>query len=453
RRYQTALGFASALDAASRGEAPMSTYERGAVGAAAVAPPFITSTPPPVPVSSTVVDDDFASGDLAEEVLADVDADDAPVPALHYRTADVEIPGERSLFDDERLEEPGLDPTDANETGRFADEFGAAAADLEPPAHDVEAFADIEESDEADKVEGDRYVAPALASSMDRAYAAPSINDDVGHEQPRRSVVPIAIALVFGLLLGAAGVYALFIRGAGDPASVSDQAASTLPAALPSEPAKPYSEGTVGPTKQDQPPASPTTPSVVDEKPGSDTPEPPPAAAKEAPAARTGRVVVSSSPRGAGVTVNGRWRGRTPLTLDDLPFGSVDVRVVQPGYATQTERVTLSSATSSRTLSFKLQRSAAAAPTRPAPARAAPRTEKTKPVSFTGSIYVDSRPRGARVLLDGKDIGTTPMRIPDVRIGSHIIRLQLDDHSDWTSSTRVVSGEESRVTGSLERIR
>ena len=147
--------------------------------------------------------------------------------------------------------------------------------------------------------------------------------------------------------------------------------------------------------------------------------------------------------------------------MEDVPFGNVEVRVVQSGYSTQTERVTLSSDTPSRTLSFKLQRSAAAAKpapsrpaaSRPAAARSAAPPQTSKPQSFTGSVYVDSRPRGARVLLDGKFIGTTPMRIPDVRIGSHIIRLQLDDHSDWTSSTRVVSGEESRVTGSLERIR
>ncbi len=66
---------------------------------------------------------------------------------------------------------------------------------------------------------------------------------------------------------------------------------------------------------------------------------------------------------------------------------------------------------------------------------------------------MDSRPRGARVLLDGQDVGTTPMRIPDVKVGSRAIKLQLADHRDWTSSTRVVSGQESRVTGSLERIR
>ena len=267
----------------------------------------------------------------------------------------------------------------------------------------------------------------------------------------------MGIALfVFGVLLGAGGVYALLTREEPAPAQVTDQAGSTPAQAKPVDAGTEFIEQKVQNPKPDQSSGTPTPP-VVAENPRGATPAPAPVATekKESPAATAGRVVVSSTPRGAGVTVNGRWRGRTPLTLDDLPFGSVAVRVVQPGYTPQTERVTLSAATSSRTLSFTLKRAAAAAAAERAPStrQTAPRSESAKPESFTGSIYVDSRPRGARVLLDGKVIGTTPMRIPDVRIGSHIIRLQLDDHSDWTSSTRVVSGEESRVTGSLERIR
>jgi hypothetical protein len=49
-------------------------------------------------------------------------------------------------------------------------------------------------------------------------------------------------------------------------------------------------------------------------------------------------------------------------------------------------------------------------------------------------------------------MGTTPARIPDIPIGSHAIRLELTDHRVWTSSTRVAAGQETRVTGSLERI-
>jgi hypothetical protein len=258
-----------------------------------------------------------------------------------------------------------------------------------------------------------------------------------------------------GLLLGGVAVYAFFMRGASDPAAGAEsttarQPPASLPNAAPSAaPSTPYSEGTVGKSAATSSPAP-----AVDDKPRSESASPP--AGKAAATAKSGRVVVSSSPRGASVTVNGRSRGRTPLTLTNVPFGPLEVRVVRPGYATQTERVTLSSSAPSRTLSFNLQRSATSTskPSGAKPAsRAAEREENDKPESFTGSIYVDSRPRGARVLLNGKVVGTTPMRIPDIRIGSHIIRLQLDAHADWTASTRVVSGQESRVTGSLERNR
>ena len=42
--------------------------------------------------------------------------------------------------------------------------------------------------------------------------------------------------------------------------------------------------------------------------------------------------------------------------------------------------------------------------------------------------------------------------LPDVRIGSHVVRLELSEHQAWTASTRVSAGQESRVTGSLERL-
>jgi hypothetical protein len=164
-------------------------------------------------------------------------------------------------------------------------------------------------------------------------------------------------------------------------------------------------------------------------------------------------VTVTSTPRGASVTINKQWRGRTPLTLSDLPLGTHEVRVVQEGYVVNRQEVTLSEDSPNRTLSVQLKREAAT------PARGSAETRKpaapkpAAPESFVGEIYVDSRPRGARVFLDGKMMGVTPLRIPDVSIGSHVIRLQLEAHRDWTTSTRVVAGAEQRVTGSLDPIR
>ena len=165
-------------------------------------------------------------------------------------------------------------------------------------------------------------------------------------------------------------------------------------------------------------------------------------------------MVVSSVPARAGVTVNGEWRGRTPLTLVGLKFGSYSVRIVQPGFATAREEVTLSAAEPTRSLSVRLQRAVGAEPSVTARgAEPSPTGRSAAPEALVGSIYVDSRPRGARVVLDGRPVGTTPARIPNVPIGSHVVRLELPDHRLWSVSTRVASGKETPVTGSLDPIR
>ena len=162
------------------------------------------------------------------------------------------------------------------------------------------------------------------------------------------------------------------------------------------------------------------------------------------------------------MTLNGRWRGRTPLTLDDLPFRRYDVRVVQPGFAAGTRSgrpvggyagaIDHPAAEAAR----RRRRRRLARLRRPPPGqRRARRPTPEEPQSstvFTGSIYVDSRPRGARVTIDGKAVGVTPLRVSDVRIGTHVVRLELPDHRLWSTTTRVTAGQEQRVTGSLERI-
>jgi hypothetical protein len=166
--------------------------------------------------------------------------------------------------------------------------------------------------------------------------------------------------------------------------------------------------------------------------------------------ATTGTIDVRSTPAKANVTLNGKWVGRTPLTLNRIPFGRHSIRVVQNGYSVATETVVLSAEEASRTVSVRLERPPARPSARPAPP---PSREPAAPRAYLGAVYVDSRPRGASVYLDGKLVGTTPLRIPEVGIGSHVVRLELPDHRTWTSSARVTAGEETRVTGSLERIR
>ena len=57
------------------------------------------------------------------------------------------------------------------------------------------------------------------------------------------------------------------------------------------------------------------------------------------------------------------------------------------------------------------------------------------------------------MLIDGREVGVTPFRVPGVTPGTYAVRLELADHAPWTATAKVVAGETARVTGSLDRIR
>jgi hypothetical protein len=87
-------------------------------------------------------------------------------------------------------------------------------------------------------------------------------------------------------------------------------------------------------------------------------------------------------------------------------------------------------------------------PERPVPAAAASREPESR---FEAPLFVVSRPAGALVRLDGRPLGKTPLRLEAVGAGSHVIRLELNGYLPWTSAIQVVSGNQNRVTASLER--
>ncbi len=90
-------------------------------------------------------------------------------------------------------------------------------------------------------------------------------------------------------------------------------------------------------------------------------------------------------------------------------------------------------------------------PTSRRPAATRPPPAPTPPELATATLIVDSRPAGARVLVDGRLIGTTPLLLPGVATGDHAVRIELAGYNAWASSVRLVGGERRRVAASLER--
>jgi len=88
--------------------------------------------------------------------------------------------------------------------------------------------------------------------------------------------------------------------------------------------------------------------------------------------------------------------------------------------------------------------------TRP-PATAKPRPAAPPTTLQSGAIEIMSRPRDAKVLLDGNFVGLAPLSIPDVPEGMHQVRVELDGFSPWVGAVRVKGGSRARVGASLER--
>ena len=275
-------------------------------------------------------------------------------------------------------------------------------------------------------------------------------------------VWPIALAAFVGVTVGFALGQVFPLRSSG----VTDSIASPVP-------------GAVAPSSTPLPPAAPPviTPPIINAPPVViSEPLPPPASAPVAsappalaPAAQTPaappaqtpsaapppapverRLTLRSTPAGARVSVNGRVEGQTPMTLRGLDPGTYTVRLTRDGFAPLERRVVINNAQPTQTIAVTLVAEKPATPAPPAAARGAAQPARGAAPAARGSLQIESRPAGVRVLIDGKLIGTTPVAVPDLAPGEYVVTMQREGYRTWTDRVTVVAGERIRVAASLE---
>jgi hypothetical protein len=64
---------------------------------------------------------------------------------------------------------------------------------------------------------------------------------------------------------------------------------------------------------------------------------------------------------------------------------------------------------------------------------------------FVGSLQIDSMPQGARVFIDRRPVGVTPLVVTDLAAGSHAVRVEADGHTPWSSAIRVIANRQTEV--------
>jgi serine/threonine protein kinase len=325
---------------------------------------------------------------------------DAPSPSV------VAVP----IVGEERHERE--DPTSAHETPAMREPLIREVHDHEPPErtseHRVARADTIGRSLFAD------VTSPPASSIDEAAYTIPV-------ESASSRALFVAVVVVVSLAIGFSGG---FIAGQRSGPSTESMNAG-----------------------HHEPVAAPQPPRAAEEKPAPEPIAPPVAPQREAPSVQSGRLLVRSTPTGAGVVVDGQSRGATPIDLRELAFGPHTIEVSHPGHDTRQQRVTLNERRPTRSVDFELRPTSV-----PTLATVANTTASTRsaPSGQAGSLQVASRPAGAQVFVDDTLIGTTPLLLSEVTAGSKRLRIELSGYKTWTTSVRIEPSARSRVAASLE---
>jgi serine/threonine protein kinase len=331
---------------------------------------------------------------------------------------------------------------DANEeTSITASESEPVTAVAELPGPIVEVEEKVDEKEEAG-VSPSSVIVPAAAQTeswIDTALASPSyalpagIFDSGPVPSPRRpSVLVKTLAYAAaGLLIGAGGGLWVAQRWFDSPSETQ-----ALPRVVAKTDATPPPARTASVSSPEAPPVAAA---AAEPEPAESPRETPPSAHDVRPAVAVGRLLVRSQPSGALVTIDGRHFGETPVVANGLAPGTYAVRVARPGHVPRTEKVTIRAAPAVRTLDVTL----------------APGLETGPAASATstrGAIDVDSRPRGARVIVDGRFVGLSPLRLADVGPGEHQVTLEMGGYRSATGRVRVDAGHTAELTTTLRSI-
>ena len=144
----------------------------------------------------------------------------------------------------------------------------------------------------------------------------------------------------------------------------------------------------------------------------------------------------------ANVDLDGERKGMTPRDLTNVPLGSHSIRVTRPGYAPEEQTVVLTAEEPSAVLQFTLRRAGGAS---------APGAAQAPAVKSVLTVLIESTPPGARIRVDGRDLGPAPLLVRQMRPGTHTIELRLPGYKTWTQRLTVSVGDNRRIMAPLER--
>jgi hypothetical protein len=146
----------------------------------------------------------------------------------------------------------------------------------------------------------------------------------------------------------------------------------------------------------------------------------------EALSSPTGRLVVDTQPAGADVSLNGARRGTSPLTLDLAP-GAYTLVVGRSGQTRTVPVQIAAGAEVSHYLEFAPEAAAAVA---------------------RGHLAIATDPPGARISIDGEQIGRSPLTVKDLAVARHKV-VVAGEYGTVERQVEIAAGSTTSVVFSL----
>ena len=142
---------------------------------------------------------------------------------------------------------------------------------------------------------------------------------------------------------------------------------------------------------------------------------------------RSGIVRLMSEPAGVEFFLNNKSIGTTPdsgiLIAYTVPRGLYEVSARKPGYETRTDQLYVDG---NAVTTYHVRMN-------PSP---------------LGELQINSKPEGGEIYIDNRMIGLTPLRVSDMSVGEHTVRIRLDGYQEWIANVSVLGGS----MGSVEAI-
>lgn len=125
---------------------------------------------------------------------------------------------------------------------------------------------------------------------------------------------------------------------------------------------------------------------------------------------KVGGLSIKTEPQGATVYIDGKNYGLTPLDVYDIEVGKHEILITKEGYKSIIKEVEIKEEIIE--ISEIL-------------------------IKGVSKAYINSNPRGAKVIIDGKEIGVTPLEIKEISLGRHFITLKALGYEEMTKTIDV----------------